>query len=674
MKKYSAYILACVLVVLSVLGNIDNTVLAADNSKVITIDMAVNMGISKSKNYRKVKSQIALKQIKYAAAVKSIRLKKKNMSTFRWSPLLNFKFPQKATLAEEFEFTFKPIQIQSEIDVLNHKLSDTLYESTEKVSNLYVEIYTYQEKIAYEEKQLQSLKDNLDKNSIKLMTGEAKQSDIDKINSSIKALENTMASDKRAFEKDKSDITDLIGLNVTSGYRFTNPYIEATISRSQLDSLITKTLDRSQSFYEAKMNTKLALTSVNTNYSLMNSQYGWKMGYISGYFTQAKNGNAIDADAFKTAYNNFLTEIDSPWTGKKKILFIRIPREWFKGSIDGVRYVEDDPYILYTNVLEYIEALDDQNSLEKEIRKEVENTFENLVTLRNTYDFSVEQMNTSKQEMTKAKLLNSAGELTFEEYDEIRQEYEELQISVMENLKLYSQQLYSFDRLTCGSVKELLNSTDNSLSEGAQGDSYIEETETGIYYNITNIVADNIFEVSLYTTEDCETDVTSFELWVDGTQIGAKTDIDKVIRHLTLDMDSAENVIIRLYDGDKFILDCKIDPQVYSDQLAIEVKKVEEAEEQKVLGTYSYTVNKNTGTVNFSVTPDKDLNAKYFKLVNSDGKAVYSDEPIAVENTLTYLSFIKNDLENLKVVFYDGNKKELKTGIIQSSGKQIIEK
>lgn len=645
---------------------------AASVRKNISLTQSINMGMAKSRDYRKTKSKIALKQVKYKEAIKTIRLKKKNMSTFRWSPLLNFKFPEKATLAQEFEFTYKPVQIQSEIDVLNHQLTDIKYEVKEEVSNLYTESYTYQEKISYKEELMKRYKENLQKNQARLLTGEAKQSDIDKIQSSISAVENVLASDKRAFEKDKSDLTDLIGLDITSGYQFSNPYVESTIDRDKLDWLISQTLERSQSYYEAKMNTKMMLTSLDTNYRLMSNQYGKQMGYISSYVSQAKNGSQIDTDAFKSSYDNFLTAVDSHWTGKKRILFVRIPREWFKGSIDGVRYVEDDPYALYTNVLEYQEAVSDQSAANKDITKQVKDGFENLVTAKNTYEYSKTQTEKSSEELTKAELKNKIGELSFEEYDDIRQEYEELQISTMENLELYSQQLYSYDRLTCGAITQLLNSKGNTLSAGNQGISNADEDKSGIYYSISSIVEDNIFELGINKTDDCKTEITHFELWINGTQIGTRTELGQLIRHLTLDLEQTDNVIIRLYEDDKFIAECKIDPQQYSGQLNIETTVIAEDAAVEELGTYTYKLNKKTGMVTFQIMPNEDVKAAYFKLTNEAGKYIYSDEPCDINSELKYLSVLTKDLSKIRVILYDKNKKQIATGSIDSINRKII--
>ena len=80
------------------------------------------------------------------------------------------------------------------------------------------------------------------------------------------------------------------------------------------------------------------------------------MSYISDFVNQAIAGQKISQKAFKNQYEEFLKAIDEPWQGNVRILFIRIPKEWFKGQISGIRYVEDEPYALYEAALEMFSA------------------------------------------------------------------------------------------------------------------------------------------------------------------------------------------------------------------------------------------------------------------------------------------------------------------------------
>lgn len=674
--KKTGWVLLCLLLYLVMyLGNV--TEIQAAPQKKFTLAQAVSLGYAQSWDYQKMQSKIALKEVKYKEAVKSIQLKKKNMASFRWSPLLNFKFPEKPDLSEEYGFMYKPLQIQSELSSCRHQLTDIKYQIKQEISELYTEIYTYQEKIAYKKESLKQLSKNLERNQAKFLIGEASQNDLDTIVSSITAAETSLAADLRAFEKAKSDLSEKIGLDITQSYEFSNPYKEADIPRSMLEKLIQTTLDRSQSYYEAKLATSLALTSVDTNYSLMSRHYGNDMSYISSYVTQAKRGEKLNTAAFKLSYDQFLTAVDAPWQGSIKILFIKIPKEWFKGSLDGVRYVEDEPYLLYSNVLEYQEAVSDQKALEKEISDNVKDSFENLVTAKNSYHSLKAQTEKSKKEMEREALKNKAGTVSFEEYEEIRKEYEQLQIEQMDALKLYTQLLYSFDRLTCGGVTELLQELDNSLSQGIQGESHVTENVMGsACYYITHLAEDTLFELGIYIPKDLEVDATDFELWVDEVQVGERTKIEETLRHLTLTLDGTEHVFLRFYENETFLTDCEINPQQYQGELNISSSKKEEKEKKVILGNYTYTLNKKLSLVTFSVfINESELfqpeDVTGFRLLAKNQTPVFSEEIIPIDQSLTYLSILSTDFSELTMELYGAADTLLSTAKLDTQTKEL---
>lgn len=146
--------------------------------RMLNVAQAKTMALADNSDYNKQKSKLLLSQVKYQETVKAIRLKKKNMSTFRWTPLLSFKFPESPDLAEEFEFTYKPLQVQSEISSVEHELSVLKYKVFEEVGNKFTEVYTLQETIAFYEEQLENNKETLKRNRAKLLVGEAVASDI----------------------------------------------------------------------------------------------------------------------------------------------------------------------------------------------------------------------------------------------------------------------------------------------------------------------------------------------------------------------------------------------------------------------------------------------------------------------------------------------------------------
>lgn len=647
----------------------------AAGAKTLTLTLAKKLAVANSASYEKVESQLAVKQASLSQAYRSIREKQKNMSTFRWSPLLSFKFPTKPDLSEAYEFQFKPIEIQSEIDSLKHQLTDVVLEEYEKVSTLFVDAVVLDESIKFNEKRLAVFEEQLVKDKAKLKLGEASQSDIDILNTNIISLQNKIAADRRSYEQSKKKLSDAIGMDVTTGYSFVNPFVSAEISRSQLQDLTQYTLDHDQSYYDVCMAESTALISLRTNYNLMNGQYGSKMNYISGYVNQVYAGTKVNKKAFKSAYEVFLQKIDEPWQGKKKILFIRIPKEWFKGAISGIRYVEDEPYALYEAALEYEDARLERQNAQKDLTDEVADTFENYVSLRNAYLAAVEAVNKAEKSLTAAESLNKLGELTNEEFTTEKEDYEELQNEMFSALADYTKALYSFDRLTCGGVSVLLADAGADLNAGGEGNSYVEaEYEGGAYYYMESIIEQEQFRLNVYIPDDFSVEVTHFELWCDGKQIGERTAIDKSIRHLALATESIDKAFIRFYNDTEFVDDCEIDPSQQSGELQIVTNYTTTGDSRdKELGEYSITVNAVTGIATVELSPRKDREIAFYRITTSDGVYLTGDSYYSVEKGFRYLSLLENGIADLNIEFYDASKNKIFDGYFETAGNKLMQ-
>ena len=61
-----------------------------------TMEQARAQAYLNSSKMEQLEGRLETKEVQLTQAVKTIKMKQKNMSTFRWSPLLSFKFPTKA--------------------------------------------------------------------------------------------------------------------------------------------------------------------------------------------------------------------------------------------------------------------------------------------------------------------------------------------------------------------------------------------------------------------------------------------------------------------------------------------------------------------------------------------------------------------------------------------------
>lgn len=640
----------------------------------LTLDQAKKLGLANSTKYSKLKSKVALKTVAKSSAIKALQLKIKHKTTLSWSPLLSFHLPEQLTLQEESEGKLKPLFLQNEIESIKHELNDVVFEIYEKVSNLYVEAYSLQETIKFQEEQLVVLNETYVKNKARLAINQATQKDVDSVGASIKKVEKSLAGNKRKFEKKKSKIKDLIGLDVTNGYTFSNPYVTAYIPRTQLNYFKEYTLANDHNFYKTRLTTAEALITLNTNYSLMAGHYGWKMNYISGYITAVKAGNKIDSNAFKKAFDTFVYKIDEPWYGKKRILFVKISREWFKGNIDGVRYVEDDPYVLYSNALDYQDAMADQEQAKVDLMAQVEDAYDNVITARNTYLDMEESVASMKRELSELLVLNSLGQATLEEYTNLQNQYDDLQLSLRSAYDMYTTLLFSFDRLTCGAVSTYLSGNDLKSDHSSGGTGYVieqgEGTDVAKYY-ISPIISDNMFEFGVYIPDGYESTISDYELYVNGYRIGKKTPVSQAIRHMSFSLDDTPRAFVRLYDGDKMVCDCQIDADEYEGTLTVPGEfTVKDARKTIQIGTYTSETN-DSDLLEIRFEFEKSEKISYYQITNKEGKILFKDEPMDANKSFIYLQLLYGSLDDLVIKCYDSDKKPLYDAYFNTSRNNI---
>lgn len=631
---------------------------------VFTMRQARMLAQANSSKIEQLESKLETKQASLEQAYKTIAMKKHNMSTFRWSPLLSFKFPTKPDLAEAYEFEFKPESIQYEIDKIKHQLTDVVFEIYQNVNTVYLDIVMLEQQIDLNTEKSEQMEKAIRKSEIKLLTGDAKQADIDSMNKQLKTLRAKLNSQKSSLLKKKQKLAKLTGVDdVITKYRFEDPFVEATISTDKKEFLVQYTFDNDQTYYEACVAESSAKMSLNTNYELMYSKYGANnMSLISKYVMQALKGEKINAKAFKADYKKFLKKIDEPWNGSYRIWFIKIPKVWFKGAIDGSRYVEDEPYALYEAALEYESARLEAEGIREEIGTQVQEAFDNYINVRNAYHQSINDLKEEGKALEEKRILNKAGTLNYEEYKTALDSYEERQNEMLEAMQLYSQTLYEFDRLTCGGITKLLDEGGTGTSAGDYGESnFTEETAEGGMYYITSIVQNQEFRIHVSFPENFEVELTHFELWCDdgsgAVQIGERTPIDGSLRHLRLAMNTIEKATLRFYNEDKFIDECEINPDTTSGPLSITKGYTLNEGENLQIGTYISKLNDTTKMLELTLKPEAQEGIAYYLIRNGEnGSYLYTQTPISISKSFSYLSVLEENLESVIVELYDADK------------------
>lgn len=644
---------------------------------VLTMEQARVLALQNSSKAEQLENKLETQKVKKTQAEKSLAMKKKNMSTFRWTPLLSFKFPTKADYSEAYEFAFKATSLQAEIDTTQHELTNLKFDIYEQVNSLYLDIVAYESSETLLNEQIEELEKAIRKNQVRLLEGLATQEDIDTMTTKLDTLNTRLAANQRNLMTAKKKLAELLGdESMLTDYRLEDAYAEAELSRTtDLPKLIEYTLDNDQTYYEACMSETTARLSLTTTYQLMSGQYSSaEMSLISDYYYKALRGEKLNAREFKNRYKEFLEKIDQPWNGKKRILFIRIPKEWFKGDIDGSRYVEDEPYALYESALEYQDARLEKEATKKDLETQVEDAFDNYVSMKNAYAEAAEQLKDAGTQLEKDRTLNRLGSLTYDEFSSSLENYETLQDELMDAMRSYSSALYEFDKLTCGGLSVLLYGNGQSLSAAAGGDSILnEENIGGSRYNIDQIIQNEEFRLSITLADELDGQITDFELWCDGVQVGDRTPVDESLRHLALALDDVAQVSIRFYKDDTFVDECEIDPAVLSGELEITTGYDVTHSDDQTIGTYTCTKNEVTGMVELLLSPEPAENIAFYRIrTEVEGSWLGSGDYVSITTPFRYLSVIEQELGSLTIEFYDADQKLLYTGSFEAGGSALL--
>jgi hypothetical protein len=643
----------------------------------LTLSQAQKLAVTNSADIKKKFEEIVMKKTKYVEAVKKIKAKIKNITSFRWTPLLNFKLPESLDLVEEYDLHIKPLVLQAEIKTLEHAMNDLRYQAICDVSKAYLNAYVLQEKITFNEMRLAEAQKSLARNRARLVTGDAKQDDVDKMQQSVDSLTSGLSNLKRNFENAKKQVADLTGIRLSSDTRFANPLKVADIPRKDLEKIIKHTLENDQTYYEAKMAVSTAKLNLDAYLSFMQSQYGSKMSGIMPFVNMVKQGVDIDFSAFKKKYDEMLKLVDDPWVGRIWILFLPIPKEWFKGQISGTRYVEDEMYALYAACQEYIAARKDAEKAEEALTKEVSKSYESIVTARNSYLSLVKQLKDSRELLEKVAALNRLGKADYSELKDMQDTYEEMQLETVDALAFYSELLYDFDRLTCGAVTKYLKGETLATEAAEGGDSYAEvDPIDKPYYYIYTDVDDLVFVFGVNIPDDFEPKITDFEIWYEGTMLGQRTSVDKQIRHLTIDYGSGSMLKVRLFNEGKFVDECEVDTAVPRDVLDIRGSTLPPAPEEKTIGSYTIETRARN-MVNTSVLtlkPEPGFGVKFYSLTHGTGNNIYTSELIPIEESFTYLTLLIASLDDVTLALYDNNREKIHTARFDTSAQKIIAK
>jgi hypothetical protein len=632
---------------------------SAAAAKPFMLAQAEGMALSADPEIKSIYSQILMKKINYTDTITSTQVKIKNQNTPTYTPLLSFTLPDPLKMSDELDMNVQPLALASEILTLQHQMNDERYEALSEARKAYCDAYIFQEQTSFIQDQLTEGQNELARARANMLVGQADQSDVDDEQDSVTKLGESLAEQLREYLSAKQSLSDIVNLDVTSGYRFVNPLRDEDITRDQLGGIVNYTLNEDQGVFTARATESLDLLKLNTVERLMRNKYGNALNRISPFITIAKQGGDIDYSAFKAQYRNMLTDIDASWAGAQKILFMDISKDLLKGKVDGTRYIEDEPYELYTACMDYASARTARAKAESDLTKKVNSDYEALVTARNKANSLTDSVNEAKTSLDRLLILNTTGKTDFSDVQKQTDEYQSLQLAALDAISTYNDQLIAFDRLTCGAVTMYFKGRN---FESGIGSALSYPTKDGlIWYYIYTDVSDLTFVFGLDVPENFSPAVTEYELWYENVDISGRVDVSDSFKHLTLDYGDTSTLTVKLYGDDGYVGECDINTSVSRATLSIENEAANPpVSEEQTIGSYRIET-KITGNVGVSMlTPEFDarVKARYYRL-RYGGDNIVSSDLVPVGEGFNYLTLLVKDLSNVDLFVYGKNKKRI---------------
>lgn len=542
----------------------------------LTLPQAVSLALKNSDSLKKVTLSRVKKQIELKQAYAAIADTRKNESTVRFSLLFNIKFPEKHGMPKEIELLTKVPDIQSELRILNAEYENARLTTVTDCQQQYYTVVFSAYEVDYYENLLSEAQAAQKQVSSAYSAGNALKSDTEYMDKQVSDAKASLTKARSTYERAKEKLSSVIGTDVAKGYKFACDMPETEITRSMLSDITDYSLKNSYSCYKALETRNNADSSTETVKSVYSGRYGNDASIIMSYLNSCRaRGESVDFDYFIKIYNSFLSTIQRPWEGAyviKLIFFkIRIPKEWFKKTYSGERYLEDERYALFVSLAELDEAEQDKKSAYNTQTAAVTDGFYTLQEARSAYLSAAGLLSSAEKDYSDALDENRKGLLSFTDLYDKKVSLLEQQRSIYEMRTDYAKSLSAYDLQCAGYISDKLSGSSagaiKNYEDGITTGETADSSQPTWYVNVGGASYKSTFGVNIPDSYD----VTDYELFTsEGKQIGKRTAVGKTLTGLSTVYSDTSLLTLRLYKDNELKYTAVFDGMQYSGTLDIQ--------------------------------------------------------------------------------------------------------
>ncbi|MFI3174333.1 MAG: TolC family protein [Bacillota bacterium] len=638
-KKIMALFLVCILVFpfVEIQANTE-----------MTIEKAVELAIANSFSIQEVKVDLIKKDIELKQAHAAIKDIRKKETTVKFSLLFNIQFPEKHDMPQEIELITKVPTIENEIVVLEEKLVYETLNVQTQTETAYYNVLSEINGLEQTEQQLTATNQSLVTTENQWKRGEAPKTDVEYLESLVRDLETAKQKYLTNIDIKQKVLSSLVGTELRYGYNFTPYFPELYLERAELSEMTAYALEHNFDLFEKIQARKLAETEAESILQIYKSRYGSYINDIEAYI-RSQEGKTMDYDYFIEKYNHTLTSIDSPWAGAFTInlIFFRIsiPKEWFKGDLSGVRYMDDQKYALFVALVDRDKARNAEANAITALEDEIYQEYSTLKQMESAMQTAETSLLVAETDYDTKLLENKRQLVTFTTLESAKAAFYASQSNLYEMRLEYAKTLSALNLKTGGYVNDRLQGVDVSNVTLESGESFMGQAT----WKINQTITEYTFEFGVDIPDDYN--VSQYELHYEEARVGNRTAIDETIIHLPLTYADSTLMEVRFYDDGVWTYTATFDGgQFEGELLMVAVDGAEVPEDPDTEGTWKLEQSDILRS-DFTITVDTIVYDSYE--VFADGLSLGKANKNGYVRTL---SLYFSDKDTMSVSLYAGGK------------------
>ncbi|MCD8362528.1 MAG: TolC family protein [Lachnospiraceae bacterium] len=550
------------------------TALAAGSTP-LKLETAVEQAFANSSEYTELNNELSMKRVDLAQAVLAASPYVEGDSgeetaaeetaveddtaaeeageeeTYLWSPFMEAVPSEGQSLSELYSILIAPLLAQMDVETAEAALEKERLSVQEEIAGLYADIVTLQQKIELEEEWLAEEKTSLTKMKALLRTGQATQDDVDAQEDEVGSREESLSEKQEELEEAKAELSEAMGVELSENVSFAELEVESELWEGRLDELIAGTLENSSSYLAFCASAQNMLWAFWKEYTARSENYQVPDNILQ-YMLRVVAGWAIDTDEFQEEYDAYA--------------------EARAAALAQPVADDDGAYSLYDDVLKYQNLVIDMDSQEESLTESVEESYENLLDRKEQIEKIQEELEALEKKQKTYRVRYRIGELSREEYDALTDEYEELEMELLDAQGEYFKAYYALDSVTGGYLQELTEEigNDSAWTSGKESESSLvssgttssaDAEEAEVVYYIKSHSAEEEFSFGVSVPGAYSEEIAYYELWCGNLQVGERTATTEEIRHWRLLAWRMSDVKVCFYDADgAFLGECAFDP------------------------------------------------------------------------------------------------------------------